>query len=124
MGSEQSRAVAEQTITAINERDRGAISRLAAEDIQLRFPPSQVFEGREGVSAFFDELERRVPNLTLAIRKVYAGDDFAVVEWLSSGSSQGGIETDSLGVVVMELADGRASRVQLYVDTAQWQTLG
>ncbi|HEX6487849.1 MAG TPA: nuclear transport factor 2 family protein [Candidatus Dormibacteraeota bacterium] len=107
------------TVQAINDRDRKQLDKLALEDIQLFFPPGMVFYGRQGLTDFFNELERRVPDLTLAAREVLSGDNFAVVEWESSGA-----DTESMGCLVLKTRDGMVSRARLYLDTAHWQRLG
>lgn len=108
------------TVAAINDRDRSKLNELAAEDVQLSFPPALVFRGREGLNDFFTELERRVPDLTLAARDVLTGPDFAVVEWESTGSSAG----ESMGCLVLLVRDGQVARARLYLDTAHWARLG
>lgn len=112
------------TVTAINDRDRSKLDELATEDVQLFFPPALVFRGREGLGQFFDELERRVPDLTLMARDIYTGDDFAVVEWESSGHGKNAAEVEGMGCLVLRLQDGMVSRARLYLDTAHWATLG
>jgi ketosteroid isomerase-like protein len=107
------------TVAAINDRDRGKLDELASEDVQLFFPPSLVFRGRDGLSDFFDELERRVPDLTLTARETYCGDGFAVVEWESSGQSG-----ESMGCLVLKAQGGKVGRARLYLDTAHWQRIG
>jgi ketosteroid isomerase-like protein len=107
------------TVHAINDRDRGKLDELTSEDVQLFFPPALVFRGRQGLSDFFDELERRVPDLTLTARDTYCGDDFAVVEWESSGEAG-----DSMGCLVLKERDGKVARARLYLDTAHWARLG
>ena len=108
------------TVAAINDRDRSKLDQLAAEDVQLFFPPALVFYARPGLGDFFDELERRVPDLTLAARDIYSGADFAVVEWESSGEAAG----ESMGCLVLTVRDGKVARARLYLDTAHWARLG
>lgn len=108
------------TVSAINDRDRSKLNELATEDVQLTFPPALVFRGRDGLGSFFDELERRVPELTLAARDIYTGPDFAVVEWESSDATAG----DSMGCLVLQIRDGQVARSRLYLDTAHWARLG
>ncbi len=107
------------TVQAINDRDRGKLDELTTEDVQLFFPPALVFRGRQGLNDFFNELERRVPDLTLTARETFAGPDFAVVEWESSGG-----RGDSMGCLVLKVRAGGVARARLYLDTAHWQRLG
>lgn len=107
------------TVGAINDRDRKQLDKLATEDVQLFFPPALVFYGRDGLNDFFNELERRVPDLTLTAREVLSGEDFAVVEWESSGA-----QSESMGCLVLKIRDGSVCRARLYLDTAHWQRLG
>jgi ketosteroid isomerase-like protein len=111
--------LARGTVQAINDRDRGKLDDLATEDVQLFFPPAMVFRGREGLNEFFNELERRVPDLTLTARETYCGDHFAVVEWESSGQIG-----ESMGCLVLKERDGKVARSRLYLDTAHWARLG
>lgn len=107
------------TVSAINDRDRGKLDELAAEDVHLFFPPAMVFRGRDGLSDFFDELERRVPDLTLTARETYSGDGYAVVEWESTGQMG-----ESMGCLVLKEREGKVARARLYLDTAHWARLG
>ena len=106
-------------MSAINDRDRGKLDELTTEDVQLFFPPALVFRGRDGLSDFFDELERRVPDLTLTARETYAGDGYAVVEWESTGQMG-----ESMGCLVLKEREGMVARARLYLDTAHWARLG
>lgn len=116
--------LAEQTIEAINDRNRGKLDELTTEDVQLFLPPAQVFRGRPGLSAFFDELERRVPDLTLTAREFLTGEDFCVVQWETAGHSPASQPVEALGCLVLRSRDGTVSRAHLYLDTATWQRLG
>ncbi|HEX6548323.1 MAG TPA: nuclear transport factor 2 family protein [Candidatus Dormibacteraeota bacterium] len=122
MDSDHSRKLAERVVQAINDRDYSQIDQLAASDVQLRMPPRQVFYGRDGMREFFAMLEARLPTLTLTARKVHAGDGFAVVEYEGVAPTPGG-EVDGMGALVLELDGESVQRVQLYVDTAQWEQL-
>lgn len=119
----KSEQIAAEVVAAINARDYSQIDTLTTEDVQLRFPPRQVFYGRDGLRGFMQELERRLPELTLTARRVYAGDDFAVVEYDETGRTVPGSQTDTMGALVLSLDDGRVSRCQLYLDTARWEAI-
>jgi hypothetical protein len=80
-----SEQLAAEVVASINARDYREIELLTITDVQLRFPPRQVFYGREGVRDFRKVLERRLPELTIAASRIYAGDDFAVVEFDEGG---------------------------------------
>jgi len=107
------------TVHAINDRDRSKLDELTTEDVQLFFPPAMVFRGRDGLNEFFNELERRVPDLTLTARETYSGDGFAVVEWESSGQVG-----ESMGCLVLKEREGKVARARLYLDTAHWARIG
>jgi hypothetical protein len=116
--------IAGRMVAAINDRDRSAVEDLSSPGVQLRLPPGRVFYGRDGVHAFFDELEKLLPDLTVAARKVWRGMGFVIVEWEAAAHSLAGTARDSMGVVVLELdAGGRIERVQLYLDTAEWDAV-
>jgi ketosteroid isomerase-like protein len=118
-----SERVAAEVVASINARDHSEIERLTTTDVQLRFPPRQVFYGRDGVRDFMEMLERRLPQLTIAARRIYAGDDFAVVEFDESGRTVPGSNLDGMGAMVLKLEDGRVARCQLYLDTAMWEAI-
>ncbi len=118
-----SEQVAAEIVAAINARDYSQIERLTTSDVQLRFPPRQVFYGREGVQDFMKQLERRLPQLTLTARRIHSGEDFVVVEYDETGRTVPGSTLDSMGAMVLKLEDGRVARCQLYLDTAQWDAL-
>ncbi|HEX6349917.1 MAG TPA: nuclear transport factor 2 family protein [Candidatus Dormibacteraeota bacterium] len=120
MNATKARDLAGEVVSAINARDHSYIDKLTTDDVQLRLPPDQVFFGRDGVREFVNVLEDRLPKATLIARKVHAGDEFAVVEYDINSTTKGGREVEGMGAVVMELADGRIGRVQIYLDTAQW----
>ena len=124
MPDTDTRLLAEHCIEAINRREYDSINLLVTDDVQLRLPPGQVFRGPSGVREFFEHLDHIVPSLTLAISRVYSGPDFAVVEWWSSGATPAGSETESLGVAVLQVEGDRVSRIQIYLDTAEWERLG
>jgi ketosteroid isomerase-like protein len=115
--------VATDTVSAINERDYSQIEKLSTEDVQLRLPPSQVFTGRTGIEQFFHELERMLPELTLIAREIHSGEEFAVVEWDSAGTSANQSHMESMGALVLRFKGDRIQKATLYVDTAQWQKL-
>src|SRR3979411_1116393 len=101
------REMASAGIAAISARDRGAIEKLTTEDVELRMPPRDVFYGWKGIRQFVDELERRMPALTLVESRVYDGEDFAVVEWDGAGLSSGQERIEGLGCMVLKLRDGK-----------------
>ena len=120
MSATKARDLAGEVVSAINARDHSYIDKLTTDDVQLRLPPDQVFFGRNGVRDFVNVLEDRLPKATLIPRKVYAGEDFAVVEYDINSTTKTGREVEGMGAVVLELDDGRIDRVQIYLDTAQW----
>ena len=124
MGNERSARIAERVIEAINQRDRDAIEELAHPDVQLRMPPARVFYGCDGVREFFDELEARLPELTVTADKIHAGEDHAVVEWEAAGQSARHDPEEEMGALILHLTDGRISRAHLYLDAARWERLG
>jgi hypothetical protein len=124
--SKRSEQLGLRVLEALNTRDYDKVDELATENVQLRMPPGQVFFGRDGLREFFTELEARLPDLTLVARKLHAGDDFAVIEYDTTGHTRShpAASVEGMGCLVLEL-DGkeRVERVQLYVDTAQWQQI-
>jgi ketosteroid isomerase-like protein len=124
LSAEQAGSVAQRVIQAINARDRSAIEALAHDDVQLRMPPGQVFYGCQEVHRFFDELESRLPDLTVTADSIRAGDDFAVVEWESAGRTRRHDPDEEMGALVLHLRDGRIDRAHLYLDLAHWDRLG
>ena len=116
-------AIAEMTITGINDRDWSQIEKLAAEDIQLRLPPGQVFYGHEGVRDFFTELQRRMNDLTITAQRIYSGDDFAIVEYEALGHPSKHGEMEDMGVIVLHVEGGRVRRCHVYLDMAKWRDM-
>ena len=124
MGIESSTRIAERVIEAINQRNRDAIEELAHPEVQLRMPPARVFYGTDGVHRFFDELESRVPDLTVTADKIHAGDHFAVVEWESAGHTRRNDPDEEMGALILHLSEGRIKRAHLYLDLERWEKLG
>ncbi len=126
MDLKQSEQLGLRVLEALNARDYDQVDALTSEDVQLRMPPGEVFFGRSGLREFFAQVEQRLPDLTLVARKLHAGDDFAVIEYDTTAHTRShpGSEVLGMGCLVLE-TDGseRVDRVQLYVDTAQWQQI-
>lgn len=116
-------ALAAEILEAINARDFGTIDRFTTEDVELLFPPGQVFTGRDGIERFFHLLDEVLPKLTLVGRRILAGDDFAVIEWDSSAETQIARDIDDMGVIVLQFKDGRVYRSRLYLDTMRWREI-
>lgn len=113
-----------RVVEAINNRDLDAIETLTAPDVQLRLPPGQVFFGHQGIRAFANELAEVLPQLTVIARRRWEGPGFAVIEFDSAGRSAQDNPSETMGAIVMELdAEERLTRVQVYLDTAQWDSL-
>jgi ketosteroid isomerase-like protein len=126
MTSTRSEELGLRVLEAINARDYDRVDELTTEQVQLRMPPGEVFFGRAGLRDFFAQVEARLPALTLVARKIHAGEDFAVIEYDTTGHTRShpGAEVLGMGCLVLELDGGeRVDRVQLYVDTAQWQQI-
>ncbi|TMC14752.1 MAG: nuclear transport factor 2 family protein [Chloroflexi bacterium] len=115
--------IASRVVEAINQKDYSAIERLTSPEVQLRLPPGQVFFGHEGVHAFISELERVLPELTVIARRQWTGMGFSVVEFESAGRSARNDPSESLGAIVLELNGEQIRRIQVYLDTAQWDEL-
>ena len=73
---------------------------------------------------FFDELESRLPDLTVTADAIHAGDEFAVVEWEASGHTAAQDEDEEMGALVLQMHEGRIRRAHLYLDLERWQKLG
>src|SRR5438105_15956504 len=80
-----SEELAIKVIEAINDRDRELIEPLTTEDVQLRLPIGDVYYGRAGIRGFLDQLEKMLPDLTLAARKLYTCEHFAIVDYGAAG---------------------------------------
>jgi uncharacterized protein (TIGR02246 family) len=115
--------VATAMVTAINDRDYSKIESFSTEDVQLMLPPNQVFKGRDAIERFFHRLDELLPQLTVVAREIHSGDDFAVVEWESQGTSARESPVTSMGALVLRFQGDRIRRSTLYLDTAQWQSL-
>lgn len=120
----RARELVDEVVRAINARDKGAIEKLMTDDVQLRFPPALVFYGHDGVRGYVDELEARLPDLTMVTSHIYTGDDYAVVEWDASGHSADQRPVQELGCLVLQLRDGLIARANLYGDPSLWRELG
>jgi ketosteroid isomerase-like protein len=116
--------MADAVTRAINARDRGAIEDLTTEDVELRMPPGDVFYRWAGIRNFMDELERRLPAMTMVMSRVYDGEDFAVVEWDVAGISPGQEPVEELGCLVLRLREGKLAKANLYCDYSLWRELG
>lgn len=126
MADKQSERLGLRVLEALNARDYDRVDDLTTENVQLRMPPGQVFYGRDGLREFFAQLEAQLPDLTMVARKLHSGEDFAVIEYDTTGHTRShpGEELQAMGCLVLELDGGeRVERVQLYLDTAQWQRI-
>lgn len=121
MSETDSRQLAVALLDAVNERAWDRIETKTTHDVELRLPPGRVFAGRNGVREFCEALQGLIPDLTVVGTKIYAGSDFAVIEYETAG--HGNVSAEGLGVLVLRISGDRLSRVQLYVDTALWKDL-
>lgn len=121
MNETETRQLAVALLDAVNERAWDRIETRTTPDVELRLPPGRVFAGRNGVREFCEALQALIPDLTVVGTRIYAGEDFAVIEYESAG--HGTVSAEGLGVLVLRCQEERLSRVQLYVDTAVWKDL-
>ena len=116
--------LASDVLLAINDKDYGTLDKLTTEDVQLRFPPGQLFTGRQSLEQFLREVEKRLPRMTLVGHHVHTGDDFAVVEYEVTATTAANRQHEAMGCLVLAFAGDRVKQATLYVDTAQWQAIG
>ncbi len=85
--------------------------------------------GRDGVREFFVELITAVPDVRMAVDKVVATPDHAVVTWRLTGTFSGGFfagfrptgaRLDIRGCDVMEMRDGLIGHNTIYFDGAEF----
>ena len=123
MSNERAEALAETVIEAINGQDFSQVEKLCTAHVHLRLPPAQVWYGTEGVREFLGTLQRMIPQMTFTADRIYSGDDYAIVEYETAGRTAGGTDEEAMGVLILQLDGEQIRRVQVYLDTAQWERI-
>ena len=103
---------------ALNEIDRIAFLAAFDENAVARDPyGGPVYEGRGGLSRFFDGMERTWSEFRMEPQAVYRGGDRLAVPWRTEAAAKNGKRADFSGVNVFTIGDdGRILALEAYWD--------
>ena len=111
----------ERAIAAINARDIDAYLACCTDDVSLRTPMAELtgeYRGAEGIKRFLVDVEDAVPDFRIGVRSVEsvgASQVLAALHVTASGRTSG-IPQDAQSANVYDLADGKISRVRIFLD--------
>jgi ketosteroid isomerase-like protein len=113
-----------EAVDAMNARDIDRYLTCCTDDVQLLPPTSAIegaFDGPDGIRRYFADIEDVAPDFRLDLASIEAVDDRRVIGFLRvtfSGRSSG-VPGDLPVTTVYDLADGRISRIQVFLDREQ-----
>lgn len=131
MSVQDNEALARAAHEAYNARDYDGAGELAAEDLEwVNVATGQTFRGPEGLKQYQQSWAGAFPDSTTEITNVFAGADFAVVEFVGQGTHTGPLNgpageipatNRSVEVSFCEvhaIRDGKIARSHTYFDLA------
>jgi len=113
--------LAAELVRLLNEGNVDAAASLFHPDAELCFPryaPRPVFRGEPELREFVTWLTQALPLQTLAVDRITATRSTAIVEFETAGTSRRGHDFDNVGVLVIDVAEGRISALRVHLDTA------
>ena len=117
--SQENVEVVERAIAAVNTRDLDAYLSCCTEDIQLSTPIlGEVYEGRDGIHRFFNDIGDTAPDFKLAVERLeIIGEDrvLALVRVTATGRASR-VPTEATTGNVYDLIDGKITRVRIFMD--------
>lgn len=121
------REIAEQQVRAAFAGEWDVLRRLYADDVQYVDPDGE-FLGVEAALAHLKEQMVPLSDISLEMKRVYSGDDFAVSEWSASMQYKGDITAGkptpmTLNVTtIYDIRDGRIASERNYYDVLSTMT--
>jgi steroid delta-isomerase-like uncharacterized protein len=111
---------------AHSRRDVAGLRALWADDVVIEITSQGVFRGPDECGHYFEGLYRAVPDAEMIVDRIVGDDDVAAVQWRMRGNFTGdplpaGIDAtggwvDIRGCDVVEVSDGKVTRITAYVD--------
>jgi ketosteroid isomerase-like protein len=115
--------VVERAIAALNERDLDRYLACCTEDVELRTPLAEiggVYQGPDGIRRFFADLGDTSPDFRIELERLQEVGADRVIGFLrvSATGRASGIPAavDTATTNVYDLADGRISRIRIFLD--------
>lgn len=119
--------LARQYFEAHGRRDVGALRALWDDEIVIDFTSQGILRGPEECAHYFEALYAAIPDAEMITDRVIGeGDDVAAVQWRLRGNFSGGplpmgVDAtgqwvDIRGCDVVEVREGRVTRITAYVD--------
>lgn len=131
MTQQDAAALARAAHEAFNERDFDRADGLAAEDLEwTNVATGETFHGPEGMKQFLRGWVDTFPDSKTEITGLYAGEDFAVVEFVGRGTHEGVLKSPAGDIPpthrqvelsfceVYSVREGRITRGRIYLDAA------
>jgi ketosteroid isomerase-like protein len=119
--SEENVRLVERAIAAINARDIKGYLACCTESVKLETPVAAVggvYEGIDGISRFFTDIEEAAPDFRLELDGVEEVDSKRVIAFLrmSSTGRASGLPMAPPTTNVYDLIDGKISHVRIFLD--------
>lgn len=131
MSVQDNEALARASHESFNERDYDRADELAAEDLEwLNVATGETLHGREALKQFQQGWAGAFPDSRTEVTGVYAGEDFAVVEFVGRGTHEGPLKSPAGEIPatnrsvevrfceVYRIRDGKISSGHTYFDLA------
>ncbi len=120
-------SVARVIFEALDRHDIDAATTLTRSDAVCDFVAVGLFEGKDAIRRYFQELFAAMPDFSVTVDRVVGDDTCAAVQWHSAGDFTGGSfqgiqptgkHVETRGVDVVEVTDGLLVRSTIYFDGA------
>ena len=113
---EATRRLVHTIVERYNARDVEGLVALYLPDARYWSPLGDWQEGTDHIRAHLEELHRTLPDERMEILSVVAGDDIAVAEFASTGTTPSGEPYRIEFTEVIEVLDGRIASIKVYLD--------
>jgi ketosteroid isomerase-like protein len=119
--SDENVRLVERAIAAINARDIDRYLACCTENVKLETPMAAVggvYEGIDGISRFFADIEEAAPDFRIELDGVEGVDSKRVIAFLRTSSTgrASGIRMASPTTNVYDLLDGKISHIRIFFD--------
>ena len=108
----------EETYDALDAKDVDAFVARLTPGAEVRFGNGAPVEGRVAVRDAFSELFRAIDTVSHAFTSQLRVDDTLVIEQMVTFSRRDGTAVMLPAVTIFELTDGKADRMQTYIDVS------
>ena len=108
----------EETYEALDARDVDAFVGRLTPGAEVRFGNGELLEGRVAVRDAFSEFFRSIDSVSHAFTSQLRVDDTLIIEQMVTFGKRDGTAVVLPAVTIFELTDGKADRMQTYIDVS------